>query len=301
MKILNVSINTVVRFAVPCFMLITGTFVFENISKKVSWKEFYKKVINSIIIPTLLYSVMYVIYLELKNCIDGKKSFYQPFNLWAKGIPFGHMWYMYMLIGFYLAIPLIYLIRKKVNRYMWGFIGFICIIISGIINNDSLIAPIWFLCWLQYIGYFIIGDFFGEKYQGSKQKLYKYIGCSLIILVLMVICSINKLNYEIRFDFQPQNFLTVIFSISVYMIFRNYQFKYKHLIIERIAHQSNNIYFIHALVINLIVIIMNRLQWQYRHPIIFLIISYIVVVIVCYIWGCLFEKFFKFELRSRRR
>ncbi len=75
MKILNVSINTVVRFAVPCFMLITGTFVFENISKKVSWKEFYKKVINSIIIPTLLYSVMYVIYLELKNCIDGKKVF----------------------------------------------------------------------------------------------------------------------------------------------------------------------------------------------------------------------------------
>lgn len=30
----NVIINTVVRFAVPCFMLITGTYIFRNAEKK---------------------------------------------------------------------------------------------------------------------------------------------------------------------------------------------------------------------------------------------------------------------------
>lgn len=162
----NAIINTLVRFAVPCFMLITGKFIFQNISKQ-GTRYFYKRAIEKIIIPTFGFSIMYVLYTVLKGLLDNKWILKDELHKWFNGIPFGHMWYMYMLIGLYLAVPLLNLMRENMPRHIWGALGVACVFLGFVFYNGNLLAPYWLFCWIQYIGYFILGDFVGG---GNQQE-----------------------------------------------------------------------------------------------------------------------------------
>ena len=165
--IVNVLINTLVRFAFPCFMLITCTYIFKNADQH-EWKDFYKKAVKKLLLPTLYFSLLYVVYTVLKGLLQKEFLVKDALIKWMQGIPFGHMWYMYMLIGFYIAVPFLCQIRKRMGRTSWAFLGVICILASAISFRGSLIAPNWILCWIQYVGYFIIGDVCGGG--GKNQK-----------------------------------------------------------------------------------------------------------------------------------
>ena len=160
LRTVNAIINTLVRFAVPCFMMITGTYVFRNADKN-GWKVFYKNAVKKVVLPTVIFSVFCVTYVVLKGVLDNQWLLKKALVDWLHGIPFGHMWYMYMLIGFYAVVPILCLVRKKMSRFCWGMVGILCIILSALRYGGNLLTPIWPFCWVQYVGYFIIGDFAG--------------------------------------------------------------------------------------------------------------------------------------------
>lgn len=170
LRTVNAIINTLVRFAVPCFMMITGTYVFRNADKN-GWKVFYKNAVKKVVLPTVVFSVFCVTYVALKGVLDNQWLLKKVLVDWLHGIPFGHMWYMYMLIGFYAVVPILCLVRKKMSRFCWGMVGILCIILSTLRYDGNLLAPIWPFCWVQYAGYFIIGDFAGgQKEQTTIEK-----------------------------------------------------------------------------------------------------------------------------------
>ena len=159
-RCISAIVNTFVRFGVPCFIMITGTYVFRN-ADKYGWYFFYKKIVKKVIVPTLCFSVLCAAYVVIKGLFNNEWLLKDTLFKWLRGIPFGHMWYMYMLIGFYLAVPILYLIRQHVSKNIWGIVGVFCFFLSFFFYNGNLIAPIWPLCWIQYVGYFIVGDFVG--------------------------------------------------------------------------------------------------------------------------------------------
>ena len=65
--------NCITRFAVPCFVMIAGGF---ELSKKVSYKEFYKKKLKSIVLPTLIFSIYRILYLKNDSFISKKWNRY---------------------------------------------------------------------------------------------------------------------------------------------------------------------------------------------------------------------------------
>lgn len=283
MRLANVIVNTLVRFAVPCFMLITGKYVFQNLSKH-GVKCFYKKTIKKVIIPTLGFSIMYVVYTVLKGLLSNEWLLKDEMYKWLNGIPFGHMWYMYMLIGFYFIVPLLNLARKNIPRRIWGIIGVGCVFLGSIFYNGNLVAPYWFFCWIQYVGYFILGDFAGGGKTNQSAPVFVWITC-IISLIAMCLYSLKIGMMGIRYDFQPQNILTAVYSVSVFIIFDNLKISKMPTIVEKIAKQSANIYYIHGLVVNIVVIIMNQWGLQYVFPALFLIFTVVAVLIVSYMCG----------------
>lgn len=53
--------DTFSRFAVPCFVMLTGAFVLAD-EKNVNYKYFYKKAFKSIGIQTIVFSFLYFLY-----------------------------------------------------------------------------------------------------------------------------------------------------------------------------------------------------------------------------------------------
>ena len=285
-RILYTVFNVLTRFAVPCFMLITGTFIFDNAVKK-GCRKFYKDAIKKVLLPTILFSMIYVLYGLLKGSLEGVLVFKDLMIDWVKGIPFGHMWYMYMLIGFYFVVPPLCLLREKMGKFAWGICGIGCVILACLLYNGSLIAPIWPLCWIQYVGYFIIGDCISKclQYEWFANRKTIKLFCVLLAIItffVMVIYSFICLKSNLVYNFQPQNILTFIFSVSIYSYAissngTNNSF------IKLIAKHSGYIFFLHGGAVNIIEILMNRLHWQYNHPLLILVTTYWIVLLSCVI------------------
>lgn len=280
MRIVHVFINTLVRFAVPGFMLITGTYVFGNADKS-DWKIFYRKIVRKVILPTLFFSVICVAYQVLKGILIKKWILFDALGTWLHGTPMGHMWYMYMLIGFYIFLPVLCWIRRKLDIRLWAVLGICCIVLSAFFDKGDLVAPVWPLCWIQYVGYFIVGDCIGKK---RKQRwiILPAIIVSVISWTCMFIYSLQKVHMGIRYDFQPQNIFTAVFSISLYLIFRNGREVRATVFQQKIAAQSTNIYFIHGIVINMLREVLDLTRFQYQCPLIFLAAGFVIVTAVCY-------------------
>lgn len=103
--------NVLSRFAVPCFVMLSGAFILAN-NKNADFSFFYKKSLRKFFLPLLLFSFLYYLYSNIlivgghfliqKPDVLSLGVFFEPLLNWFKGAPFYHLWYMYMLVGLYL-------------------------------------------------------------------------------------------------------------------------------------------------------------------------------------------------------
>ena len=175
---------------VPSFIMISGAF---NLKKEnADAKIFYKKKAKRIVMPTLIFSILYVLihYMEIAvayfmnvNVADEKMDLVSPLIYWLKGQPNTTMWYMYMIIPLYFITPLIVIIKQKIPLLWWRILGILMLVVGYIIGkNCTLIWPIEFT---EYLGYFMAGDIIRElsiTWKEKKEKYVRYIGALCIAL-----------------------------------------------------------------------------------------------------------------------
>lgn len=108
-------LNVISKFAVPCFIMLSGAFILDN-ERNYDYKYFYKKTFKSVGIPTIIFSIFYLVYritkavlvLIVKN--KDISTIIEPIVEFLKGEPCYHMWYLYMMIGVYCMVPWIFIL-----------------------------------------------------------------------------------------------------------------------------------------------------------------------------------------------
>ena len=154
-------LDTLPRFAVPCFVMLSGAFILDNKNNK-DFKKFYRKSLKNIGVPAIIFSLLYTVYNLLKKIMNGKMSeLWQPFFNLLCGRPFYHMWYLYMLLGLYLITPVILIIEencKSVN--LRGKLPWILLSVAAI---GYWVQPYSFkLAWdigiqAGFLGFYLVG------------------------------------------------------------------------------------------------------------------------------------------------
>jgi surface polysaccharide O-acyltransferase-like enzyme len=95
------------RFAVPLFMMITGTLIFDN-----NYKFHLKKSVLKIALPLLTWSLIYIVWVRLSSPNNISLTAAGKF-LFVRHLDYNiHLWYLYALIGIYLTVPCI---KKVLN------------------------------------------------------------------------------------------------------------------------------------------------------------------------------------------
>lgn len=155
--------NVLSRFAVPCFIMLSGAFILAD-ERNADYKKFYRKIFVGVGVPTLIFSLFYFLYSILISIVkiavqgDGITELLQPVKEWMKGQPFYHMWYLYMMIGVYLLAPVIYALKKQVGEKVFEKVAWIFLICAclGLWTSKSLLR--WDIgVSFRYTGYFMIG------------------------------------------------------------------------------------------------------------------------------------------------
>lgn len=177
-------INSFSRFAVPLFVIISGALLLQ---RDEDTGTFYKKRLSKIIPPFVFWTIVYLIYYFIRYIDFEYVGFPQVINIMLIRLKSGsnaHLWYLYMLIGLYLAIPFL---RKMIRNCSKREIEiFLCLWFAALFFNNK-----WFNAYLPnfdlmffygYTGYLVLG-YYLYNHQLVQLKwlgMLFFIGCCLI-------------------------------------------------------------------------------------------------------------------------
>lgn len=276
---------TLTTFAVPCFLMTSGAMLLSNPQNK-NFIFFYKKSFLHIALPTLLVSALYVCYniVKLYHHISlGMEVSDTPakyFGEWFRGEPFYHLWYMYMLVGIYLLVPILIRVKELLDFEIWKKIAEFSIVASVVSWCTSSFKVHWGLEGCLYLAYFLIGDVLRTFYSNHREKkTVGKIGIGFSILVFYCIAREylirnNMRQYLFAFmgNFHP---LVIAAAIFIFAGFCNLKTKRKW---HKIAEKSFYMYLLHAGVIDVMYIILPE-RWN---PICFIPVMLAATFIISY-------------------
>lgn len=249
--------NTLSRFAVPCFVMLSGAFLLSD-DRNAEYDYLYKKCMKTIILPTLVFTVLYFLYSEAVVCagivIKGKslRGILLPIKQILVGAPYYHMWYMYMIIGLYLLIPLILQVKNSFGEKKFLRISVVLMLVTSISGWTSTFELNWGIAKvICYIGYLMVG-YQLRKYNINKKSNVK--GFLFVIFGITILLGLTYIQYQhsvlgiaetdekysIVGNFNP---LVVISSLLIFFGFSKLNINYD---LRKIASLTFSIYLIHA-------------------------------------------------------
>ena len=159
-KLLEAVMNGMSRFAVPCFVMLSGAFLLSD-SRNAAYRPFYRKSFKKLLIPILVFTVFYFLYSEGTLLItalskgEGYERLLVPVKSLAAGSPFFHMWYVYTILGVYILVPPIVRLKEDIGERAFCVVSWIMLALSCVSGLTSTSLLNWSIgkvsCFLGYL------------------------------------------------------------------------------------------------------------------------------------------------------
>ena len=242
------------------------------LSKKQDITSFYKKRFGRILIPTIIWSIIYIFYDSFidNGCIE----FYDIITKILL-IPFqtqtGLLWFMYVLIGIYLVAPILSYWLSECNKKdveivlgLWGgtlLLPYLTILNQGCNDIRTTAGPLYHF--YGFLGYALLG-YYLKKYNTWKNTSWQFITMLLVSLAFPVIVFFTGILPLSVLD-GSNNLAKVMLSASAFIFFRNLSYKPSQLLDVAclFAKYSYGIYLSHILFLKPIRIYLTQYHINY--------------------------------------
>src|SRR5665647_1162452 len=249
--------DTAVRWCVPLFVMLTGTFALNNYPGDL--KIFLIKTFQRIVLPLLFWSLVYLLYYNGKDLFQHNMSIPEKTSLLAGKLATGtavHLWFVYMLLSMYLLIPVFNRWVKHNNKAEQLF--FISLWVLFL-----FVQPLWdtydisfdYSYFSGFVGYLILGNFlYKEPLRLNNVLLLLLFISGLIFTCIMtyrLTASSHEMNEAYMDNFKPN---ITIMCICIYMLFKNSPVRFPLLLrhaVNKICAYSYGIFLVHILVLDL--------------------------------------------------
>lgn len=178
-------ITSIARISVPLFVMISG---FLLLPMKGPGSEFFKKRFVRILGPFVVWSALYALYYVATRGDSWGQAItnilHIPVNF---GVEVGHLWYIYMLVGLYLIVPVISPWLAKCSKAeLQGYLGLWGV--TTLIPYIHLIFPqIWGECfWNPTPAFYYFSGFIGYFLLGFHARRYGPLSLSWAVLLTVV-------------------------------------------------------------------------------------------------------------------
>ena len=236
--------NLITRFSVPCFIMISGALLLSNNNNK-NFKNFYKKSCKSIVLPYIIALVCYTLGFFIKNVmIHGD---IKGFLGGAIQFSYGNLWFMPMIIGLYLMVPILIRVKDSLNFNVFTNLTILLVIwacISAITSSYRVPYSIGVV--FSYLSYFLLGYVLFQQRTLEKIEKITYGGAIVILLIATVIVRSRGFNiYErqpyIAF-FSP---VVVVYSCYLFRLMQSIKIKIN---LTKLSELTYFVYLVHTAV-----------------------------------------------------
>ena len=262
------------RWCVPVFCMISGALFLTK--KELSVKDLYSRYIKRIVLAFLFWSSIYVI------LYSG-----HPFTIKAiiGNVIHGHyhLWFLYMICGLYIALPLLRLIftNRVVLRYFLLVSFIVAFVIPFVFDLshsfglfESFIDRIEYgynQMGLQlfggYTSYFLLGGVLKNLSTSKRQRRALYVvGAVCGFLIFILSCQINQANVlpikEVFYRYT--SLLVCVLSVSVYIFGRYSRWfeQFSKIMLTKISDLVFGVYLVHVIILDNIMRLVSGIRFS---------------------------------------
>ena len=294
--------NSLARICVPLFAMISGYLL---LPMKTDYITFLKKRFTRVSFPFIIFCILYDIYFYITGFIDLKTMFLNIPKIFVNyGTEIGHLWYIYMIMGIYLFIPIIspwIKTAQKEHFYyyfaMW-FVSLFNVYIHYIFpevwgecywNNTSL-----FQSFIGNFGYAVLGAFI--KIHLKDYNLYitgailYIVGSGITMLGFFYRRPVAETCKEIELTWHFNTINVAMATFGMFLLLRKVECKNKKIVslFNDIALKSYGMYLIHIFFLFFIKYLFNATEQNpgwciFVTAFLNFIISYLAVKAISYI------------------
>ena len=153
------------RYAVPIFVMLSGALL---LPREEEMGSFFKKSFQRIIVPFLFYNTVFAIFNWQVRLGGRSVGLNWIFKQYFEGASY-HFWYIYMIVGVYLFIPIIGAwVRQAKESHLQFFLGmWLVTILFDNPHFPGLRLPVKLPYFTGYLGYLVLG-YYVSKHHFSR-------------------------------------------------------------------------------------------------------------------------------------
>lgn len=291
-----VTYNSIARVCVPLFFMISGIFLLKGEFVRAK----YIARIRRFVLILAAWSIVYYLYnygFTLKNA--GKIFVQSIFN---PSMTSRHLWFMYAIIGIYIALPFIQNMCKNMTREQENMFLILWVVLSGLdsvyvplasryVGMDLTVSyPVPIINATYYLGYFVVGHILYERFRRTKRVRRVNAICVLgyvvsTILSVVITYFVSKHDHQ-YFDAMTwyRGILVIVASVSLFALMVVHEEQIKHSAILKLSELSFGVYLIHYIFVSEIV---ERWEVVELNPILFIPLItlgvYVASLTVCWV------------------
>ena len=140
------------RFSVPFFFMVTGYLMLDS-GRDLPIKKVYSKYILRIIVAAFVYGLLYkVLRVILDDGFNGIGSFIKDYLLeFVTGKLEFHFWYVYAIIGVYIALPILRAFIKSSDRKLIEYFLLVWVIVNVLLVDPVYVALVVLLSFCRTV------------------------------------------------------------------------------------------------------------------------------------------------------
>ena len=250
---------TIGRLGVPIFLFLTGYLLLSREYKTgLDCSNFYKKKLFPLLITVEIWIVLYNIFLPLYHNIPFNFTSMLKQMIFIEKTPIAHMWYMPMILGLYLVLPLLSRAIKDLSLYSLAYPLLVSVLLFLILPNINVLLDILKIDAIegvridfsflggQYGIYLISGYYLGKGALRKIPNITLYMVCGIFFLFT---CWFQFFAYRNGYAFNVwYNFIGIfIASVCLFEIISRINLKNKMIVraLNKVSVFSLGVYFLH--------------------------------------------------------
>ncbi|MES2131899.1 MAG: acyltransferase family protein [Bacteroidota bacterium] len=287
------------RFCVPVFVMISGALL---LPREVPLVPFTKKWTMKVLLPFLFWSIPYILYnfrqrIYLGETFTMLQAFKESCKYILQGTTNFHFWYIYMIIGIYLFIPIIgKWARAATEKELLYFLGIWFVAMCLQLPFISCFKPgVELYYFTGYLGFLILGYYLSIasfNYKLWHAALLTFVGYAVTVLLTWSLTKENAVFTHTYYDYLRPNI--IVLSAGVFLLIKKMDFGFFRSgvllkIRDGIATYSYGIYLVHWLVI--LALLKFHVDWQLFTPLVGIPLTTLCCLVISFACVWIVNKF----------
>lgn len=246
-------LDSISRFCVPVYFMISGA-IFLNEEKNITIKDILKKYIPRILLIFIFWNMAYsLIYNYINDRVIDFAFVSKTFLHTLLGEGVFHLYFLPIIIGFYLCVPLLRKITTKDNR---NILLYLIILLTIVFGSERLLlyffdaSVSYTLLFGGYLIYFILGYYLNTFDINKKNTNIIYIlGIGGLLITFLGTIITSRVNGITDVFFKYDTFNVILYSSCIFLFAKNNFKKINDKLLSVLSKTNFGIYLIHGLVL----------------------------------------------------